>query len=150
MPKWLFHHTAGAFTAAEKKQIAQGMADIYSSFGLPRFYTNTQFVEFPRDSIYIGGEEAKSVTTLSIYHVARTFASPEIQDAFFKALDDVIRPIMKPKGLKWESALYEGDVEYWRMNGLRPPKQGSDMEKKWFAANAITDEEELFRKQARP
>ncbi|KAF9771384.1 hypothetical protein IL306_010976 [Fusarium sp. DS 682] len=104
MPKWVFHHTAGTFSPEDKRQIAQGMTKIYSSVGLPPFYSNTHFIE----------------------------------------------PIMKPKGIKWEMAIYEGDIEYWRINGIRPPAQGSALEKKWFDANQITDEEELFRTQERP
>lgn len=150
MPKWVFHHTVDAFSAEEKRTIAEGMTKLYSSVGLPPFYSNTHFIEFEPENIYCGGVPQKSVTTVAIYHVARTFGSPQIQDFFMKALDDVLRPILKPKGIKWESAIYEGDIEYWRINGLIPPAQGSEMEKKWFDANAITDEEELLLKQPRP
>ncbi|RTE80249.1 hypothetical protein BHE90_005262 [Fusarium euwallaceae] len=150
MPKWVFHHTAGAFTAEEKQQIAKGMTKIYSSVGLPPFYSNCHFIEFQADSIYAGGETPKALTTVAIYHVARTFANDEIQDLFMQGLDDTLRPILKPKGIKWESAIYEGDIEYWRINGLIPPSQGSEMEKKWFEANQITDEEDLLRNQKRP
>ncbi|KAI0174690.1 putative oxalocrotonate tautomerase enzyme-domain-containing protein [Pestalotiopsis sp. NC0098] len=127
MPKWVFHHTVDAFSAEEKREIAEGMTKIYSSVGLPPFYSNTHFIEFEPENIYCGGVPQKSVTTIAIYH-----ANP------------------KPKGIKWESAIYEGDIEHWRINGLIPPAQGSEMEKKWFDANAITDEEELFLKQPRP
>ncbi|KAL7762822.1 hypothetical protein ACKLNR_006180 [Fusarium oxysporum f. sp. zingiberi] len=150
MPKWVFHHTAGAFSFEEKRQIAQGMTKIYSSVGLPPFYANTQFIEFDPESLFTGGEPAKNTTTVAIYHVARTFATSEIEDFFFKALDDVLRPVMKTKGIKWELAIYEGAIEHWRINGLIPPAQGSEMEKKWYAANTITDEEELFSSQVRP
>lgn len=150
MPKWIFYHTAGAFTPEEKKTIAEGMTNIYSSIGLPRFYANCQFIELPRDSIYAGGEPAHNLTTVAIYHVARTFQSDEIQDMFMKGFDDVLRPVLKPKGIKWESAIYEGNVAYWRINGLIPPSQGSEMEKKWADANRMTDEEELFKNQPRP
>ena len=150
MPKWVFHHTAGAFTADEKKQIAQGMTRIYSSVGLPPFYAHAHFIEFPPDSIFAGGETPRLLATIAIYHVARTFGNKETQDFFMKAFDDVVRPIMKPKGIKWESAIYEGDIEYWRINGLIPPAQGSDMEKKWFEANEITDEDQMLRNQPRP
>ncbi|EWZ28980.1 hypothetical protein FOZG_17279 [Fusarium oxysporum Fo47] len=126
------------------------MTKIYSSVGLPPFYSNTHFIELNADSIFAGGESPKALTTVSIYHVARTLATPDVQDFFMKALDDVLRPIMKPKGIKWELAIYEGDIEYWRINGIRPPAQGSEMEKKWFDANQVTDEEELFRAQERP
>ncbi|VUC30898.1 unnamed protein product [Clonostachys rosea] len=151
MPKWVFNHTEGAFSFEDKHIIAQGMAKIYSAVGLPAFYANTQFFELPKDNLFTGGEiPDHAVTTLAIYHLARTFQSDEIQDYFFKAVDDLIRPIMKKNNTRWEIGIYEAPLEFWRMNGLRPPKQGSEMEKKWFDANTITDEEELLEKQERP
>jgi phenylpyruvate tautomerase PptA (4-oxalocrotonate tautomerase family) len=80
MPKWVIHHTADAFTAAEKQQIANGMTQIYSSVGLPRFYSHAHFIEFPTEDIYSGGESSHGLATVAIYHVARTFENPEIQD----------------------------------------------------------------------
>lgn len=67
-----------------------------------------------------------------------------------RAFDDVLRPILKPKNVKWESAIYEGNIEYRRVNGLIPSAQGSEMEKTWFEANRTVNEEELFRNQKRP
>ncbi|KAH8593077.1 putative oxalocrotonate tautomerase [Bisporella sp. PMI_857] len=150
MPKWVFHHTAGSFTAEEKRRIAQGMTKIYIGVGLPAFYCHTHFIELQPENIYAGGENPSALTTVSIYHVARSFDTKEIQDMFFQGLDDVLRPILKPKGIEWESAIYEGSLEYWRINGLIPPAMGSDLEKKWAKENRVTDEEELLRNQTGP
>ncbi|CAG9950234.1 unnamed protein product [Clonostachys rosea f. rosea IK726] len=127
MPKWVIHHTADAFTAAEKQQIANGMTQIYSSVGLPRFYSHAHFIEFPTEDIYSGG-----------LHF------------FMKAFDDVMRPVCKPKNIMWESAIYEGAREYWRINGLIPPSQGSETEKQWAEANRIVGEDEMLQAQPRP
>ncbi|KAF7159502.1 hypothetical protein CNMCM5623_004840 [Aspergillus felis] len=97
-----------------------------------------------------GGEAPNALTTVAIYHIARTFDTQEIQDMFFKTLDDILRPILKPKRIEWEIGIYEGNRDYWRINGLIPPATGSELEKKWFAANKVTDEEELLKSQPHP
>ncbi|KAL6232818.1 putative oxalocrotonate tautomerase [Aspergillus navahoensis] len=127
MPKWVFNHTAGALTAEEKQCIAHGMTKLYTSL--------------QSDSIYAGGETPSALTTVSIYHIARGFETKEIQDMFFKTLDDILRPILKPKRIvgDWH---YEANRDFWRMNGIIPPPTGSELENKWFAANQVTDEEE--------
>ncbi|PYI17503.1 hypothetical protein BO99DRAFT_404252 [Aspergillus violaceofuscus CBS 115571] len=96
MPKWVFHHTAGAFTPGEKQQIAQGMTKLYTSVGLPAFYAHAHFFELPPGSIFAGGDHPPALTTLSIYHLARTFETQEVQDMFFSTLDGILRPILKP------------------------------------------------------
>jgi hypothetical protein len=150
MPKWVFNHTTDAFTPEEKQLIARGMTKLYTSVGLPAFYCHAHFFELPPHSIYAGGETPPALTTVSIYHIARTFESQEIQDMFFKTLDDILRPILKPKGIEWEIGIYEANRDLWRVNGLVPPPTGSEMEKKWFAANEVTDEEELLKTQPHP
>lgn len=64
-----------------------------------------------------------------------------------KALDSVLRPILKPKGVEWESAIYEANRDLWRVNGLVPPPTGSNMERKWATENRVTDEDEILRSQ---
>lgn len=149
MPKWVFHHTTGVFTAEEKQHVAREMTKTYTRVGLPAFYYRAHFVKLQPDSIYAGGE-TPALTTLSIFHIARSFDNQEIQGMFYKGLDDILRPILKPKGVEWEIGVYEARRELWRVNGLIPPPTGSEMEKKWFAENRVTDEEELLRVQDHP
>ena len=150
MPKWIIYSTAGTFSNEEKQHIAKEMTAIYTSIGLPAFYTVTQFIEYEQHNNFSGGELSVGHINIGVYHAAKPFAGDEVQDMWFRAFDDVFRPICKPKGILWESAVYETNIAYWRMNGLVPPLIGSDMAKKWFKANAITDEEELFRNQKHP
>ncbi|KAF9873738.1 hypothetical protein CkaCkLH20_08848 [Colletotrichum karsti] len=147
MPKWVFNSPAGLLTPAEKKQIAEGMTKVYGSARLPAFYCHAHFVEFEPSNIYTAGEPSKNVTTIAIYHIAKVFDKPEVEQAFLRAFDDVIRPVLKPKGIEWESGIYESRRELWRVNGLVPPARDSEMEKKWFAEGRVTDEEELLREQ---
>ncbi|KAI3534281.1 hypothetical protein CSPX01_12202 [Colletotrichum filicis] len=147
MPKWVFNCNTGVFTTAEKKQIAEGMTKLYTSVGLPGFYCHTHFIELNPENMYAGGETPKALTTISIYHIARGFDTPQVEAFFFKALDDILRPILKPKGIEWESGIYEARRELWRINGLVPPETGSEMERKWAKENRVTDEEDLLKVQ---
>ncbi|KAL0781945.1 hypothetical protein CaCOL14_003280 [Colletotrichum acutatum] len=143
MPKWVFNCNAGVFTAAEKKQIAEGMTKLYTSVGLPAFYCHAHFIELTPENMYAGGETPKALTTVSIYHIARGFDTPQIEAFFFKALDDILRPILKPKGIEWESGIYEARRELWRINGLVPPETGSEMERKWAKENQAVKRKQL-------
>ncbi|CAG9991120.1 unnamed protein product [Clonostachys byssicola] len=151
MPKWVFHHTAGTFTVEDKHRIANGMVEIYKTIGLPAFYCHAHFFELPENSIFAGGEypshPSAFLTTLSIYHIAQGFPNREASEGFLKALDSILRPILKLKKAEWELAIYEANRDYWRVNGLMAPETGSDMEKKWAAANQVTDEEQLLHAQ---
>ncbi|KAF0317092.1 hypothetical protein GQ607_015679 [Colletotrichum asianum] len=111
IPKWIFNCAAGTFTADDKKQIADGMTKIYTSVGLPAFYCHTHFIELAPENTYAGGQRQTNFTTVSIYHIARGFDNPEIEFFFFKALDDVLRPVLEPKGIEWESGIYEARRE---------------------------------------
>jgi len=147
MPKWSFTHTAGAFTAEDKQRIAKGMTELYTSVGLPAFYCHAHFFELQPESIYAGGTPQKALTTLSISHIARGFDTPQIEDFFFKTLDKILRPVLKPKDIEWEIGIVESKRDHWRVNGLIAPPTNSKMEEKWFAANKVTDEEEMGREQ---
>ncbi|KAI3396286.1 hypothetical protein diail_12307, partial [Diaporthe ilicicola] len=70
MPKWVFQYTKGAFTREDKEKLAQGMANIYTAFGLPAFYAHAHSVEFEQDNIWSGGKPAEPSATISIYHAA--------------------------------------------------------------------------------
>ncbi|KAF6804840.1 prostacyclin synthase [Colletotrichum plurivorum] len=147
MPKWVFNSPAGLLSDTEKKQIAEGMTKVYTFAKLPAFYCHAHFCEFAPGNIYTAGEPSGDVCTIAIYHIAKVFETPEVEAAFIRAFDDVVRPILKPKGIDWESGIYESRRELWRVNGLEPPLRNSEMERKWFEAGKATDEEELLKQQ---
>ncbi|KAJ6150424.1 hypothetical protein N7471_001623 [Penicillium samsonianum] len=98
-----------------------------------------------RSSIFTRGESQSALTTLSVYHIARSFPTKESEYEFFQALDDILRPILKPKGIEWELGIYEASRDLWRVNGLIAPETGSATEKEWFDANRIVNEEGLLK-----
>lgn len=97
MLKWVFNTPHRLLTAAEKQRIAEGMAAIYTSAGLPAFYCHAHFVEFAADSVYTAGAPSTDVATVAIYHIAGVFDKPEMEQAFLAAFDDVVRPVFKAK-----------------------------------------------------
>lgn len=149
MPKWVFHCTKGAFTREDKQKLARGMSNIYVTFGLPAFYAHVHFIEFEPDNIWSGGEPSKPSTTIAIYHAAANIRNEQEGEMFLKALDDVVRPVLKPKGIRWESNIYETPRFNWRLQGMAPPDFDSDMHKKWIKEDTFTDEDEeqLLRQQ---
>ncbi|KAM6527466.1 hypothetical protein FSOLCH5_003536 [Fusarium solani] len=133
MPRWVFQHTKGAFTHEDKEKLAKGMANIYTTFGLPAFFAHPA-----HDSV-----------TISIYHAAANIRTGFEGESLMKALDDVVRPVLKPKGLKWESNVYETPREWWRLQGMAPPDFNSEMLQRRARDNKFTDEDEeqLLRQQ---
>ncbi|RSL97557.1 hypothetical protein CDV31_012970 [Fusarium ambrosium] len=149
MPKWVFQHTKGAFTHEDKEKLAKGMSNIYTTFGLPAFFAHVQFISFDPDEFWTGGEPAHDSVTISIYHAAANIRTGFEGESLMKALDDVVRPVLKPKGLTWESNVYETPREWWRLQGMAPPDFNSEMLKRWAKDNGFTDEDEeqLLREQ---
>ncbi|KAH7165209.1 putative oxalocrotonate tautomerase [Dactylonectria macrodidyma] len=149
MPKWVFHHSKGSFTREDKEKLAKGMSNIYTTFGLPAFFAHVHFIELTEDEMWTGGKPSPLSATISIYHAAANIRSVGEGEEFQKALDDVVRPVLKPKNIRWESNVYETPREWWRLQGMAPPDFNTDMLKKWVKDNTFTDEDEeqLLRQQ---
>ncbi|KAH8757696.1 putative oxalocrotonate tautomerase [Diaporthe sp. PMI_573] len=137
MPLWTFGHSAGAFTAEEKKDLAQAITKLYADSGLPAFYVNVQFIPLGADDLWYGGQPHPKFTMINIYHVAQNVADfPEKrQQAFIKSVDDVLTPRMTKKGMGWEYFVIEGPRQFWKIDGIVPPPTGSEMEKLWHQHN---------------
>lgn len=150
MPKWVFHHTKGAFTLEDKEKLAKGMSNIYTTFGLPAFFAHVQFIELAPGDFWSGGVQPDHPSsTISIYHAAANVRNPLEGETFLKALDDVLRPVLKPKGIRWESNVYETPRDLWRLQGLAVPDFNTEMHNRWIKDDTFTDEDEeqLLRQQ---
>lgn len=142
MPKWTFQVSKGALTREDKQKLAKGMSNIYQTYGLPAFYAHVHFIEFGPDDFWSGGEPSGPSATISIYHAAANVRNKEEGEMFLKALDDVVRPVLKPKGMRWESNIYETPRDFWRLQGMAPPDFDTPMHNKWVKENTFTDEDE--------
>ena len=48
MPLWKIHHPVDAYTAADKKEFAGAITQVYDAVPIPRFYVVVLFEEVPR------------------------------------------------------------------------------------------------------
>lgn len=137
MPLWTFGHSAGAFTAEEKKDLAQAITQLYADAGLPAFYVNVQFIPLVEEDLWYGGQPHPKFTMITIYHVARDLSesSDERQQAFLKAVDNILTPRMTKKGMGWEYFVTHSPRAFWKIDGIVPPPTGSEMEKLWLKHN---------------
>ncbi|UPK97406.1 hypothetical protein LCI18_008341 [Fusarium solani-melongenae] len=137
MPKW------------DKEKLTKGISNIYMAFDLPGFFTHVQFISFGSDDFWSGGEPAHNSVTISIYHAAANIRNAPEGESFLKALDDVVHPVLKPKGIRWESNVYETPRDYWRLQGMAPPDFNTEMLQRWIKDNNFTEEDEkqLLRQQ---
>lgn len=146
MPRWVFSYTKGALAHEDKEKLAKGMSNIYTTFGLPAFLAHVQFFEMGSGDFWSGGELAHPCTTISIYHAAANIRNEAEGEHFLKALDDVVRPVLKPKGVTWESNVYEFPRINWRVQGMKPPQFNTEMSNRWIRDNKFSeaDEEEIL------
>ena len=137
MPLWTFGHSAGAFTAEEKKDLAEAITKLYADSRLPAFYVNVQFIPLAAEDLWYGGAPHPKFTMVSIYYVAQNVGDfpEERRDAFLRAVDKVLTPRMTKKGMGWEYCVMEGNRKFWKIDGIVPPPTGSEMEKLWHKHN---------------
>ncbi|KZL63296.1 metallo-beta-lactamase domain protein [Colletotrichum incanum] len=137
MPLWTFSHSAGAFTAEEKRDLAEAITKLYTDVGLPAFYVNVQFISLGEDDIWYGAKPHPKFTMVSIVHVAQNVQThpDKAKKAFISAVDNILTPRMTKKGMGWEYYVMEGPREFWKIDGIVPPPTGSEMEKLWAQHN---------------
>jgi phenylpyruvate tautomerase PptA (4-oxalocrotonate tautomerase family) len=136
MPLWKVYHPEAAFSAEDKKVIAEKITRIYRM--LPSFYVGVVFQPIPKDSFFVGGEPADDFVRIWVDHIARTFADEEIKGRFLAACAQVFDPYVAQRGLRWEMHVDETPFSLWTIQGLRPPPPGSAAEAGWIAENRAT------------
>ncbi|KAI9727205.1 MAG: hypothetical protein M1834_008465 [Cirrosporium novae-zelandiae] len=129
MPLWAFNHGPNAFSLEEKENLAKTITKLYTTFGLPRFFVQVTFTEFPPTSLFIGGEGRSTFTAITIHHVARSFQSDEQKKRFLDHVDSILNPVFESKGMDWEYYVSESPRDLWKTNGIYPPEMGPEMDK---------------------
>lgn len=133
MPLWKIYHPVGAFTADDKHALSRRITDVYAI--LPKFYVDVIFQEVAPDSFYVGGEPAKNFVRIHMDHIARTLNSDEAKTNFLARVENAIAPFIKDRGFNWELHIDETPFDLWTVQGLRPPRAGTEDEKRWIAEN---------------
>src|SRR3546814_1413071 len=90
MPLWKIYHPVDAFTADDKKGIAQALTGIYGRV-MPKFYVGVVFQEVTEDNFYIGGEPHPRFIRIWVDHIARTFQSDERSEEHTSELQSLMR-----------------------------------------------------------
>jgi phenylpyruvate tautomerase PptA (4-oxalocrotonate tautomerase family) len=134
MPLLNFYHPADAFTADDKKALAESLTAIYARF-MPKFYVNVVFQPYDAESFYIGGEARSNFIRIWIDHIARDFPNEEASTRFINAVNQVIAPWVKDRGFDWEFHVDETPFSMWSIQGYFPPKEGTEDEARWIAEN---------------
>ncbi|MGS4252904.1 tautomerase family protein [Serratia marcescens] len=124
MPLWQIYHPEPAFSAADKRAIAQKVTALYQDF-LPRFYVNVFFHALLPGSAYLGGEPADDFVRVTIDHIARAMDNDAEQQQFLAACTRILQPYLATRGLRWELHVDETPFSLWTIEGLKPPLPGT-------------------------
>lgn len=146
MPLWDFHTTPDLFSAQEKQDLANQITKLYGV--LPAFYVNVRFTEHDRTSSFHGGRADVDFAVIRIEHLARQFSDAAAKKRWTGKVDEVLNPVLKPKGANWEYSILELDRDLWKINGLVPPFPNTEMEKKWVEENRAIEYDEAAQNGA--
>jgi phenylpyruvate tautomerase PptA (4-oxalocrotonate tautomerase family) len=134
MPLWHIYCPKGAYTDQHKGELAERIADAYVELGMPRFYVSVIFEDVDPGSFYIGGKPADDFVRIWVDHIARGL-KPEHRGWWMKRVKEIVTPFIEVKSFRWEAHVDETETELWTIQGLKPPPEGSEAEKRWFAEN---------------
>jgi phenylpyruvate tautomerase PptA (4-oxalocrotonate tautomerase family) len=135
MPLWKVYHPVGAYSREDKHTFATRITDIYSQVPLPKFYVDVVFQEVSQDSFYVGGEPARNFIRIHMDHIARQLTSEAAKTKFLARVENAIAPFIKDRGFDWELHIDETPFDLWSVQGIRPPRAGTEDEKRWISEN---------------
>jgi phenylpyruvate tautomerase PptA (4-oxalocrotonate tautomerase family) len=130
MPLWHLYCPEDAYSAEDKSAFASRITDLYASFGLPRFYVSVIFHELPKDSYFIGGIPTNDFVRVWIDQIARRVA-PERRPQWLERVNQALDPFVRERGLRWEVHIDDTPIDFWTIEGMKPPEGGSEAEKRW-------------------
>jgi phenylpyruvate tautomerase PptA (4-oxalocrotonate tautomerase family) len=134
MPLWNLYCPEGTYTPEHKQALAERITELYTEFGIPRFYVSVVFVELLRESYFVGGEPAADFVRIWIHEIARRVPE-DARGWWMKRIRDTVAPFLTDRGLRWEVHIDNTPRELWSINGLKPPEEGSEDEKRWALEN---------------
>jgi len=128
-------YPVGAYSAQDKKEIAEQVTAMYSRIPIPKFYVVMIFEEVAADSVYVGGVSHSKFVRLKLEHMARTLPGPVVREWWVKAVDQLIAPYVRDRGYDWEVTIDEVPADLWSLQGEIPPPFESHAEKRWVKEN---------------
>jgi phenylpyruvate tautomerase PptA (4-oxalocrotonate tautomerase family) len=135
MPLWKVYTPAGAYTAEDKKNMAERVTGVYASVPIPKFYVVLIFEEMPKDTCFVGGVANNKFVRFKIDQIARTIPGPIMREWWIRTVDSVLSPWVKDRGFDWEISIDETPFDLWSLQGELPPPFESIGEKRWVKEN---------------
>ena len=135
MPLWKVYHPTGAFSAQDKKKLAQEVTAVYAKVPIPKFYVVMIFEEVEDGSCFVGGEPHNRFIRFKIDQIARTIPGAVLREWWMRTLDSVIAPFVKDRGYDWEISIDETPCDLWSLQGELAPPFESVAEKRWVKEN---------------
>jgi phenylpyruvate tautomerase PptA (4-oxalocrotonate tautomerase family) len=135
MPLWHVYHPVGAYSAEQKQRFAADVTEFYARVGLPKFYVVTLFHEIAESSFLIGGEPSDTAVRIVVEHIARHLTDPASRKLTTEALDKLLAPHTRDRGLKFEFHVDETPRDLWMIDGHLPPPSESEAERLWAREN---------------
>ena len=117
MPLWHVNHPEGAFSADDRRDIAQTVTGIYAPF-MPRFYVNVLFQAVPECALFIGGEPHDRFVRIWADHIARRVPDDETAARFLGAVAKLLAPWIADRGYEWEFHADETPFRLWSVQGI--------------------------------
>ena len=103
---------------------------LYADVGLPRFYASVVFHELPKNSFFVGGKATNDFVRIWIDQIARTTA-PERRARWLERINTTLDPFVRERGYRWEVHIDITPMDFWNIQGMKPPDPNSEAEKKW-------------------
>jgi phenylpyruvate tautomerase PptA (4-oxalocrotonate tautomerase family) len=130
MPLWHIYCPENAYSADDKRAFASRITDLYADLGLPRFYVGVVFHELPKDSLFIGGRSTNDFVRIWIDQIALA-TPPERRAWWLERINNTLNPFARDRGYRWEIHIDETPIDFWTIQGMKPPDFGSEAEKHW-------------------
>ena len=130
MPLWHIYCPENAYSTEDKCAFATRITDLYADVGLPRFYASVAFHEMPNNSFFVGGNATNDFVRIWIDQIARTTA-PERRAWWLERVNATLNPFTRERGYRWEIHIDQTPIDFWTIQGMKPPDPNSEAEKHW-------------------
>jgi phenylpyruvate tautomerase PptA (4-oxalocrotonate tautomerase family) len=96
------YHPPDAFSAKDKRELAESITALYTAMGLPECYVDVIFVAIEKDSFFVGGEAKNKFIRIVIQHLAIQLQNDQIKKTIIEKYEKAISPFIKEKDYDWE------------------------------------------------
>lgn len=94
------------------------------------FYASIVFHELPRNSFFVGGKATNDFVRIWIDQIARATA-PVRRAWWLERVNTALNAFARERGYRWEVHIDETPIDFWTIQGMKPPDPDSEAEKHW-------------------